>query len=470
MLDEIELPNLQEVEQSIWKLLEWLSHNLLSWPVILQLALLILLLPASRYLGKKISPIASEWNHKSRTPLLLRSILSNLRPLIPWVLYLIALWITLGVLFQIDAPLRSRFLINTVASLTLAWVIISLTTSLIKTRIVAKMVTLFIWAIAALNILGQLDLAKEILDSAALDIGGLRISLLMVLKGVISLAVLLWGAIAFSSLLERRVKAVPELTPSVQVLLGKLLKVTLIGLAIIIGLKSVGIDLSAFALFGGALGVGIGFGLQKVIANLVSGIILLMDRSIKPGDVIAVNNTYGWVKSFGARYASVITRDGTEHLIPNEEFITQRVENWSYSNSWIRVRVPVGVSYGSDIHKAIELCMEAAKENPRIMNDPAPNCLVTGFGDNSVNLEVRFWIPDPQNGLGNIKSALMLAIWDKFHASEVEFPFPQRDLHIKGPVEIITRSEPLSESVAKPAAKSGTKSPKTLRDQDTGDD
>ncbi|MFD2208026.1 mechanosensitive ion channel family protein [Kiloniella antarctica] len=436
------LPGIQEFEHWATQLITWLSLNLLSWPVILQLVFLLVLLPFSRFLGKKIHPLATEWQRKSKTPHFLKLILTNLLPIIPWVIFLLMLWITLGGLFQLEASGRSRFLINTVASLTLAWVVINLTTSLIKSRVVAKLVTLFIWSIAALNILGLLTFAQEILDAAALDIGGLRISLLMVIKGVISLAVLLWAALAFSSLLERRVKAVPELTPSVQVLLGKLLKVTLIGLAVIIGLKTVGIDLSAFALFGGALGVGIGFGLQKVISNLVSGIILLMDKSIKPGDVIAVNDTYGWVKSFGARYASVITRDGIEHLIPNEEFITQRVENWSYTNSWVRIRVPIGVSYSSDPNEAIKLCIEAAIENKRIMDEPEPNCLVTGFGDNSINLEVRIWIADPQNGIGNIKSALMLAVWDKFNAAGVEFPFPQRDLHIKGPVEIYTNPTP----------------------------
>ena len=434
------LPSHEEITSWMEQITSWLGQNLLSWPVIFQLGFLLILLPLSRYLGKKLRPIASEWKQLSKTPQALRLILTNLLPMIPWVVFLLMLWITLGALIQLEMPVRTRFLINMVASLTLAWVIINLTTSLIKTRIVARLVSLFIWSVAALNILGLLDFTEEILDAAALDVGGLRISVLMVLKGVISLAVLLWAAIAFSSLLERRVKAVPELTPSVQVLLGKLLKVTFIGLAVIVGLKTVGIDLSAFALFGGALGVGIGFGLQKVISNLVSGIILLMDRSIKPGDVIAVNDTYGWVKSFGARYASVITRDGIEHLIPNEEFITQRVENWSYTNSWVRVRVPIGVSYNSDLHKAINLCIEAAKENKRILDNPSANCLVRNFGDNSVNLEVRVWIADPQNGVGNITSELLLAIWDKFKEENVEFPFPQRDLHIKAPIQIETLS------------------------------
>lgn len=447
------IPSHEEITHWMEQITNWLGQNLLSWPVIFQLGFLLILLPLSRYLGNKLRPMASEWKQLAKTPQALRLILTNLLPMIPWVVFLLMLWITLGALIQLEMPVRTRFLINTVASLTLAWVIINLTTSLIKTRILARLVSLFIWSVAALNILGLLGFAEEILDAAALDVGGLRISVLMVLKGVISLAVLLWAAIAFSSLLERRVKAVPELTPSVQVLLGKLLKVTFIGLAVIVGLKTVGIDLSAFALFGGALGVGIGFGLQKVISNLVSGIILLMDRSIKPGDVIAVNDTYGWVKSFGARYASVITRDGIEHLIPNEEFITQRVENWSYTNSWVRVRVPIGVSYNSDLHKAINLCIEAAKENKRILDNPSANCLVRNFGDNSVNLEVRVWIADPQNGVGNITSELLLAIWDKFKEENVEFPFPQRDLHIKAPIQIETLSKQTDYGQDKPEIK-----------------
>jgi len=215
------------------------------------------------------------------------------------------------------------------------------------------------------------------------------------------------------------------------VLAAKLARISLITLAILIALSSVGIDLTALAVFGGALGVGLGFGLQKIFSNLVSGIILLLDKSIKPGDVISLGTTFGWINHLGLRYTSVITRDGMEHLIPNEELITQRVENWSFSNKLVRLRAPVGVSYHSDIRLAMQLCLDAAKMSPRVQLDPEPKVQLLGFGDNSVNLEIRFWVDDPEQGRANITSEILLAVWDSFHEHGIEIPFPQRDLHIK---------------------------------------
>jgi len=164
---------------------------------------------------------------------------------------------------------------------------------------------------------------------------------------------------------------------------------------------------------------------------LVSGLILLIDRSIKPGDVIEIEGTYGWINSLRARYASVITRDGKEHLIPNEDLITNRVINWSFSDRNVRVRVPVGISYDSNPRLAIELCLQAAKSTSRTLMDPEPKCLLTGFGDNSIDLELRFWIDDPSNGVGNVRSAVLLSIWDKFNENNIEIPYPQRDVRIR---------------------------------------
>ena len=203
------------------------------------------------------------------------------------------------------------------------------------------------WTLAALNITGLLEPTLGALDSVAVTFGELRVSLLTVIKGVLSATVLLWAASALSRLLETRIKRVPDLSPSIQVLMGKLLKITLLTIAVIIAMKSVGIDLTALALFSGAIGLGIGFGLQKVVSNIISGVILLLDKSIKPGDVIELGETFGWISSLGARYVSVVTRDGKEYLIPNEDLITQRVVNWSFSNQFVRLEIPVGVSYES---------------------------------------------------------------------------------------------------------------------------
>jgi small-conductance mechanosensitive channel len=185
-------------------------------------------------------------------------------------------------------------------------------------------------------------------------------------------------------------------------------------IAVVVALKTVGIDLTAFAVFTGAVGVGIGFGLQKAVSNFISGLFILIDKSIKPGDVISVGNTYGWVSSLGTRYVSVVTRDAIEYLIPNEEVITERVINWSYSSAEVRLKLPVGISYGADVRQAIELCQGAASETRRVLSEPEPVCLLKGFGDNGVDLELRIWINDPKNGVSNVKSDVFLRIWDKF--------------------------------------------------------
>jgi small-conductance mechanosensitive channel len=274
-----------------------------------------------------------------------------------------------------------------------------------------------------------------VLDGLSFNIGALNLSVLIILKGLIYFAVFLWAALLISRLIENNLKSSISLSPSMKVLTGKLVRITLVTAAFLIAISTVGIDLSIFTFFGGALGVGLGFGLQKVVSNFTSGIILLLDKSIKPGDVISIGETYGWVNSLNARYVSLDTRDGIEHLIPNEELIVNRVENWSHSHSRVRLKIPIGVHYDSDLKLAIELCEESAKKVERVIDAPPPVCLLVSFGDNSVDLEIRVWISDPHNGLSNIKSLILLKIWEAFHENGIEIPYPQRDLHIKNPIE-----------------------------------
>ena len=302
-----------------------------------------------------------------------------------------------------------------------------------------RLIATGVWIIAALNITDLLDPTIDFLDGIDMTLGDWRISALALIKGIAVLALLLRLSSVGSRFLEKRLRAASELSPSVQVLLAKLVRVALIAIAIVVALNSIGIDLSGLAIFSGALGVGIGFGLQRVVANLVSGISLLMDKSIKPGDVIEVGPTYGWIDQLNARYVSVVTRDGTEHLIPNEELISQRVINWSHSSDKIRLRIPIGISYGADVRKAIELVREAAAAPGRVIDDPAPVCFITGFGDSSVDLEARAWIQDPENGVSNIRGEILLGVWDRFHEHGIEIPFPQRDLHIRSGAPVPVR-------------------------------
>ncbi len=409
-------------------LTRWLREEVFVLGTLGQLVVVLFALLLALYLRPRLQPWFQAKADASRAEHQVRRIAQAAVPLTFPILWLALQWASQLV---VEAAHWPHQLITTTVSLVSAWVVIRFSSSFVRDPVWAKFIAVTVWAAAALNIVDLLDATIRLLDDLALTVGDLRLSALTVIKGVLSLAVLLWGATVLSQFLERRITALPSLTPSVQVLFSKLLKVVLITLAIVAALTSVGIDLTAFALFSGAIGVGIGFGLQKVVSNLISGVILLLDKSIKPGDVIAVEDTYGWIRTLGARYASVVTRDGTEFLIPNEDLITQRVINWSFTDRAVRLRLPVGVSYRCDLRRAMALCLEAAAEVPRVKERPPPTCLVRGFGDSAVDLELRIWIDDPQNGVSNVKSETYLLIWDKFHEHGIEIPFPQRDLHVK---------------------------------------
>ncbi|MEX2454243.1 MAG: mechanosensitive ion channel domain-containing protein [Rhodospirillaceae bacterium] len=361
------------------------------------------------------------------------------------------LWLALqlGVLIGAEAlELPDRLLGITVSLLT-AWVLIRIVSQLIRDETWGRLFAVTAWTVAALNIVGLLDPTLALLDAASLKVGEIRISALTVIKGVITLILLLWLAHITSRLLEQRVQSLPNLTPSIQVLIGKMIKIVLVTIAVLAAVHAVGIDLTALAVFSGALGVGLGFGLQKVVSNFVSGIILLLDRSVKPGDTIAIADYFGRVHSLGARYTSVVTRDGIEHLVPNEELITTRVENWSYSDDLLRLRKTVGVHYKSDVRKAMALCVEAAGNVERILKEPKPVCQLKDFGDSSVDLEIRYWINDPMNGRANVTGELLLGIWDRFQEHGIEIPYPQRDLHLRSSETISFNRD------AKPSGESG---------------
>ena len=322
-------------------------------------------------------------------------------------------------------------IISAICSLLVAWIIINIVTSLAENKIWARLVAFCAWTVAALNILGLLNPTLVFLEDLAFSFGETRISMLGLAKALVAGIIVFWITFGLSRFLETRIHKSKALTPSVQVLSAKLVRVGLISAAVLIILSNSGINITAFAVFSGALGVGIGFGLQKIVSNIISGIILLLDRSIKPGDVIEVGQTYGRVNAMGTRYASVITRDATEYLIPNEDLITQQVINWSYSSKNVRLRAPIGVSYDTDIPAAIKLIEEAAKAVPRVLASPAPRCLMRAFGDNSIDLELRFWIADPEDGCRNVTSDVLVSVWQIFKDEEITVPFPQRDIRVE---------------------------------------
>ncbi|WP_252260220.1 mechanosensitive ion channel family protein [Erythrobacter aurantius] len=276
----------------------------------------------------------------------------------------------------------------------------------------------------------------DALDKWALTFGDIRVSLFDVLLVVATIALVITVAWTLTRVARKLLRNVSHFDEAQKVLAEKLVTVLIWTLAFFIAVDMVGIDLTALAFFGGAFGLAIGFGLQKTFGNLISGILLLLDKSIKPGDVISVtdaagNEAVGQIRKIGIRAISVITRDQTEHLIPNENLMVNQVVNWSYSSKDVRVKAPVGVSYDSDLDLVTELLYKAVEDTPRVLPFPKPRVNLMGFGDNSVDFEIRFWIQDPEEGLANIRSDVYMRMWQLFKENGIEIPYPQRDLHLR---------------------------------------
>jgi small-conductance mechanosensitive channel len=278
---------------------------------------------------------------------------------------------------------------------------------------------------------GLLTPTINLLQRVSFTLGSSRLSLLTIVEMLLTLGVLLWTAGIAGRFAERRLAAVPTLTATAKVLFGKLAKIVLITLAFFLAIGTAGIDLTALAVFTGAVGVGIGFGLQRTISNLFAGIVLLLDKSLKPGDILEVGGIFGWVASLGARYVEVETRDGTQFLIPNEDIITHQVFNWTHQNDNVRLKIRVRVAYDTDVRKALSLMREAAGRPARVLKTPVPNPLVIGFGENGLELELRFWIADVRNGVHNVSSDVFVEILDLFCENGIKIPLPQRDLHVQ---------------------------------------
>jgi small-conductance mechanosensitive channel len=274
-----------------------------------------------------------------------------------------------------------------------------------------------------------------LMDRIGFDVGSTRISLYRAaLVVIVVVCIYLVGRIA-SRWVRGIFRRINRLDAAEQLLGEKVVQIVVWVICILFGVDILGIDLTALTVFSGAFGLAIGFGLQKTFGNLIAGIILLMDRSIKPGDVIAVNdgisNTVGQVKKIGIRAVSVITRDKKEYLIPNENLMINQVENWSYSSRDVRVKVPVSVAYGSDLDLAEALMLQAAREAPRVLTNPAPSVWLHAFGENAVQFEIQIWIDDPEEGIGNVRSDVLKRLWPLFRDNAVRVPYAQRDIHIR---------------------------------------
>ncbi|SMX32969.1 mechanosensitive ion channel family protein [Maliponia aquimaris] len=345
------------------------------------------------------------------------------------ILFVAMIWVVYLVMNEMTFTYRS-LLLRVVANLSAAWLFIAFATRLIANPALGVVVRYGAWTWATLSILGWTDETESTLDSMALTMGDTRLSLWLIIKAVVIMTVMLALARLTAGASAASIRRNKDISPSMKVLAVKVLQVVLFGTAFFLALKSVGVDLTGLAVLSGAIGVGLGFGLQKVVSNLVSGIIILLDKSIKPGDVISLGDTFGWIEALGARYVSVVTRDGKEFLIPNEDLITGQVVNWSHSNEFVRLDIHFGTSYHDDPHTVRRIAIAAARGVDRVLGFKPPVCHITGFGDSSVDYVLRFWIKDPTGGLTNIRGDVFLALWDAFKENGISIPFPQREVRL----------------------------------------
>ncbi len=404
--------------------------------ILAQLGLVVVLFLPAWYLSTRVEPgLEKKVRQISGMPGLLRVLAAFLRRL-EWLFYVILLGSAYTVTEVFGWP-ENNYLLYSVMLLSGAWLLINVVSHAIRSRFIGRLFAIVVWVFVAASVLGIADDIAKALDDIGFSFGDTRISLLKTLQAILFISGLMWITFAAGNFIDRRIQSVEELTPSLRVLLGKILRISFIVIAVMIAMQSLNFDLTALTVLSGAVGVGIGFGLQKVVSNFISGIIILLDQSIKPGDTITLGETFGWIRELRARFVSVVTRDGREYLIPNEDFITTQVVNWSFSDKFVRLDVPFGVSYNSDPHEVTRLAIEAASGVDRVdAQYNKPVCWMTEFGDSSINFVLRFWIDDPQGGLTNIRGKVLLALWDTFKEHGISIPFPHREVIMRTPIRV----------------------------------
>jgi small-conductance mechanosensitive channel len=409
--------------------LDWLFANVLNVASLIQILILI----STFYTAKKISVHLAPWledlvnkSHFSE------KVISTINRLfiseIIRLTNLFFLWLIVGFAENFGFPNQ---LITIVASLLSAFVIINLTSKLVMSETWSKVITTVVWGVAALNMVNLLHPTIEVMEGITFAAGKIKFSMFTLVKGLVVFTIFLKIAQSLAKHSEKIIQEKAQLTASIQILFTKVAKAVIYLALTLITLKSIGVDLMAFTVFSGTIGVALAFGLQKIFANLAAGITLLINKTIQEGDVIEIGDSFGWVTSLGARYVSVVTREGKEHLIPNEELISKTLINWSYSDKLVRLKIEIPIAINSDVRLAIELAQKAALEVPRILKTPQPECIMKGFGDSCIELETRVWINDPVNGIGPVKSEVLLLTWDNFKDAGIKFPYPRRDLAVK---------------------------------------
>ncbi|CAG0948582.1 Mechanosensitive channel MscK [Methylophilaceae bacterium] len=287
-----------------------------------------------------------------------------------------------------------------------------------------------VWLILALHLSGFLPEIQSVLNSVSFAVGKREVTLLLILQALLIILITLFGALWLSRMVENRLMGAAQLNMNLRVVLSKVVRVLFSLIAVLMALSAVGLDITLLSVFGGALGVGLGFGLQKIASNYASGFIILLDDSVHIGDIVTVEPHYGIVSELRSRYMVLRKLDNTEVIIPNESLVTNVMINHSMTDRKVRVQMSVQVSYQTDLELAMKLMLEAARTQDRVLTDPEPKVLVKGFADNGIDLLMNVWIGDPENGSGTLQSEIYLDIWRAFKKHNVSIPYPQREVRI----------------------------------------
>lgn len=426
---------LDEVTSFADQLWAWVLENIWTIEVGIQLGLIVGALVPAAVFGPRLMALVNKHVATRIKSALARRLVRGLATLATPV----ALYITLTVIRVVlgSSGMQTNWVAGAIALMS-AWIVVRLVTLVIQSEFWSRVAFFVAWPIAALDAFGALEPVVEQMRALAIPLGEnddgepVDISLLDVVRTLFYFIVLFWAASFIGKLVASQLEQIDDLSPSLRALIVKVLNVLLPIVALLFAFQIVGFNLATLAVFSGAVGLGVGLGLQRIVSNFVAGFTLIADKSIKPRDTIEIDGTFGWVTSMQARYVALRTRDGTEMLIPNDRFITEGVTNWSRSDRVVRLHAPFGVSYSTDDLRAVQkIATDAAVAVDRVVSSPAPVCNLVGFGDSSVDFDLRFWITDPANGLANVRNEVYLGIWDGLKAANIEIPFPQRDLHVK---------------------------------------
>ncbi len=421
----------------------WANDTLLQPAVILPLIIQIGAIFGAVFIALTASPFLKRSIHVSLRRALAPprgQILEAIKTFVLPVAMVVSLYAAEQIL---TATGQSATLVRLATSLAIAWVFIRAITTVLP-EMLRKPLSMLVWAFAILYAFGVHDDVLNWLATVGPPFGGRVISPLFVLQAIATAGLFLFGANWLAKKMKTRVQELPKVEPSIRILMGNAITIGLFFGAALLTLAGLGIPVGGLAVLGGAIGVGLGFGMQQIVSNFISGVILLTDRSIKPDDVIEVDDQIGIVKSLGLRYASVVTFDGTEHLIPNEMLITDKVINWSFSHKKVRLRQLMRVEYESDIELAIRTMEKGAASADRVLPDPAPKAFMQNFGEEAIELEIGFWIDDPENGIDNVSSDVLRAIWQLFTELGISIPLRREEVLIEPGSTIKVEMVPVS--------------------------